>query len=267
MAEPSSFPPSDPRVQYKTPVNFNARVALHRRFSVQRSGGGIFRWMFDQMSLPADARVVELGSGTALFWRANADRIPRGWRITLSDCSAGMLDDVRSAVASIAHPFSFMQIDAQSLPFDDRSFDAVVANHMLYHVPDIPLALGEIRRILKPGQRCYAATMGLDNMREFNEMVQRFVGFPTDGAARRFGLETGFEHMRKVFAQVEVRKFEDALNVTEAQPLVDYVSSMNRGKEATEAGKQALKDFAEAEIRARGGIYMKKVTGILIATA
>jgi ubiquinone/menaquinone biosynthesis C-methylase UbiE len=253
------------REQYKTPKNFNARIRLHARFSTNRTG--IFRWILDQMEAPVNARVLELGSGTALFWRSNAERIPPGWRIVLSDYSEGMLNDVRSNVAAIPRPFEFMRIDAQALPFPDRSFDAVIANHMLYHVPDIPAALSEIRRVLVPGSRCYAATMGLKNAREFDDMVQRFIGISMNRAAQRFGLESGFEYMQKVFSHVEVRRYDDALVVTEAQPLIDYIDSTQIGKIATEKQKNALREFAEAEIRAHGAIRMAKDTGVLIATA
>jgi SAM-dependent methyltransferase len=255
------------REQYKTPVNFNARVRLHGRFSTNTTRGGMFRWIFDQIDAPPSARVLELGSGTALFWRANQDRIPPGWHITLSDFSGGMLADVRANVAAIARAFTFMQIDAQALPFDDHSFDAVIANHMLYHVPDRPRALSEIRRVLVPGARCYAATMGQANMREFTEMTQRFIGISMSRAAEQFGLETGFEHMQKIFVKVEVRRFDDALEVTEAQPLIDYIESTRVGQHATAEQKAALKEYAEAEIRARGSLHFTKDTGILIGTA
>ncbi len=255
------------REQYKTPVNFNARVRLHGRFSTNKVSGGMFSWIFDQIQAPPNARVLELGSGTALFWRANQNRIPPGWRITLSDFSAGMLADVRANVAAIPHAFSFMQIDAQALPFDDHSFDAVVANHMLYHVPDKPRALREIRRVLVPGARCYAATMGRSNMREFTAMTQRFIGISMGRAAEQFGLETGFDYIRPVFSKVEVRRFDDALEVTEAQPLIDYIESTRIGRNATADQKAALKEYAEAEIRARGSLHFTKDTGILIATA
>lgn len=265
MPSENSYSRDEMREQYKTPVNFNARVRLHGRFSTNR--GGIFRFIYDQMNVPDNARILELGSGTALFWRANQERIPARWRITLSDFSAGMLDDVRRSVAPIGHPITFMQIDAQSLPFPDRSFDAVIANHMLYHVPDIPRALSEIRRVLKPQGSCYAATMGLNNMREFDELAQRFLGISTNRAARRFGLETGLEQMQKVFPRVEVRRYDDALNVTEAQPLIDYLNSTRLGQLASEEQKHALKEFAEAEIRAHGALHFKKDTGVLIAIA
>jgi SAM-dependent methyltransferase len=268
-AMPSQIPYTrqELKEQYKTPDNFNARVRLHGRFSTNKTRGGLFRWEFDQIKIPPDARVLELGSGTALFWRANADRIPPGWRVTLSDFSAGMLNDVRATVAAIPRQFKFTQTDAQALPFADHSFDAVIANHMLYHVPDIALALGEIRRVLMPGAPCYAATMGIANMREYNEMVQRFIGVSPNRAAVRFGLESGFEHMQKVFARVEVRRHDDALEVTEVQPIIDYIDSTRLGQHATAAQKTALREFAAAELRAHGTIHISKDTGLLIATA
>jgi SAM-dependent methyltransferase len=255
------------REQYKTPVNFNARVRLHGRFSTNTTRGGMFGWIFDQIEAPPDARLLELGSGTALFWRANRDRIPPGWRVTLSDFSEGMLGDVRANVGAIPHEFAFMQIDAQALPFQDHSFDALIANHMLYHVPDKPRALHEIRRVLAPGARCYAATMGCSNMCEFTAMTQRFIGISMSRAAEQFGLETGFDYMQKIFSKVEVRRFDDALEVTEAQPLIDYIDSTRIGRYATAEQKAALKEYAEGEIRAHGSIHFTKDTGILIATA
>ena len=41
----------------------------------------------------------------------------------------------------------FEEIDAQSIPFEDETFDAVIANHMLYHVPDRPKAIGRNKRV------------------------------------------------------------------------------------------------------------------------
>lgn len=79
--------------------------------------------------------------------------------------------------ARLGHRFTFAQADAQALPFRDASFDAVIANHMLYHVPDIPRALGEVRRVLKPSGFCYAATMGVANMREVDELAACFFRF------------------------------------------------------------------------------------------
>ena len=50
------------------------------------------------------------------------------------------------------------QAGADALPFPDASFDVLTARHMLYHVPSVPAALAEFRRVLKPGGRFLATT-------------------------------------------------------------------------------------------------------------
>jgi len=89
------------REQYKDGSNLNARMRLHARFSTNRYG--IFPWILDHMTLthtlPGDARVLEVGTGTAQMWRRNRDRIPKGWRIVLSDFSDGILRDGLAALA------------------------------------------------------------------------------------------------------------------------------------------------------------------------
>ncbi len=253
------------REQYKDGSNLSARVRLHERFSTNRYG--IFRWIFDRMPVAPDARILELGTGTALFWTQNARRIPPAWRVTLTDFSPGMIAEARARLAGVPHRFQYLQADAQALPFADRSFDAVIANHMLYHVREIPLALGEIRRVLVPGGRCYAATMGLANMREFDQMVRRFIGVPISVAALRFGLENGSEMMRAAFPAVECQRYEDSLVITQAQPLIDYFNSTRRREHATPEQLAALRAHLDGEIATHGAIRMTKNAGLLIATA
>jgi len=253
------------REQYKDGSKLDARIRLHARFSTNRYG--MFRWIFDRFALRADACVLELGAGTAQLWTRNADRIPPRWRIVLSDFSPGMLGEVRAQVARIGRPFALIAADVQTLPFHDAAFDAVIANHMLYHVPDIPRAIREIRRVLVPGGACYAATFSRANMQELDAMVRRFLGPGLHRAAFRFGLENGGDLMRASFPRVELERYPDSLVVTEAQPLMDYVNSTQMHAAAPEERKAALRSFIEAELGARGSIEIAKDAGMFIATA
>ena len=252
--------------QYKDGTNLSARIRLHARFSTNRIG--MFNWIFDQMKVPENARVLEVGTGTAQFWIRNAKRIPPRWRITVSDFSLGILKEgLADAAARAARSFNAAQLDAQTLPFKDGVFDAIIANHMLYHVPDVPAALREFRRVLVPGGACYAATMGRASMKEFHDAAYRFLGFRMSQSAEHFGLETGLAPMRECFSQVDLLRYPDSLIVTEVGPLIDWINSTRVGSKAAPENLAALKDYFEAEISKHGEYRITKDAGMFVAIA
>src|SRR5262245_37931074 len=79
--------------QYKDATNFNARVELHRRFSVNPYG--FHRWVFDHFKLDEGCKILELGCGPGGLWLSNRKRIPASWQIVLTDFSPGMLQEAR----------------------------------------------------------------------------------------------------------------------------------------------------------------------------
>ena len=251
------------REQYKDGSNLSARIRLHQRFSTNRYG--LMRWMFDHFQIPENARVLELGCGTGILWRSPVP-VPPGWRVILTDMSDGMIRETRGNLARLGRSFSYSQADAQALPFRDSSFDAVIANHMLYHVPDVSRALGEIRRVLKPSGFCYAATMGVANMREIDELAARFFSIPRmTEASARFGLESGEAYMRRAFSEVNLERYPDSLVVTEAAPLMEYICSMRVRSRVSDEQVAGLRRHLENEIAARGEIRISKDSGMFIA--
>ena len=251
------------REQYKDGSNLSARIRLHQRFSTNRYG--LMRWMFDHFRILETASVLELGCGTGILWRSPV-QVPPGWRVILTDMSGRMIRETRANLARLGHRFTFAQADAQALSFRDASFDAVIANHMLYHVPDISRSLGEVRRVLKPSGLCYAATFGAGNMREVDELAARFFSIPrmTESGAR-FGLESGEAYMRRVFGDVQIERYSDSLVVTEAAPLMDYICSMRVRSRVSDEQVAGLRRHLENEIAARGEIRISKDTGMFVA--
>ena len=144
--------------QYHDGSRLTAHSSLHARF--RTNDYGWFRWLFDHLHLPPQSRILELGCGLGWLWTQNMARIPAEWDMTLSDFSQGMLDEARLRLRESSHQFVFAVVDAQAIPHSDENFDAVIANHMLYHVSDRSTALAEIRRVLKPGGHFYASTVG-----------------------------------------------------------------------------------------------------------
>ena len=213
--------------------------------------------------------MLELGCGPADLWRKNLHRIPDGWDITLSDFSPGMLERAQANLADNAARCHFQRIDAQDIPFPDAGFDAVIANHMLYHVPDRTLALGEIRRVLKPGGRFYATTVGEGHMVELRQWVARFA----EGEAHpwrkenlpTFTLENGAEQLAPWFEDVQVFIYEDGLIITETEPLAAYIRSMSTYRDLTDETCAEIAAFVEEEIAAQGSVQITKASGLFAA--
>jgi ubiquinone/menaquinone biosynthesis C-methylase UbiE len=262
--------------QYKDASNLEARMALHDRFSTNKTDWQ--RWVFDHLlSLGSISQVLEVGGGPAKLWLHNQERIPSEWHITLVDFSQGMVDQAQVNLEAVTGHFEFKQADVQALPFADHSFDAVIANHMLYHVPDLAKGLAELRRVLKPKGRLLAATNGKDHMREVTELIQHF--FP--GASSQtihtegFNLENGQALLQPYFDNILLKNFSSDLSVTEVEPLIAYVLSSNTlsgvvtAKERTaaiEAPIQAMRSYLAAELATKGAIHITKATGLFSAS-
>lgn len=269
---------SDVAEQYKTAANLDARIALHSRFGTAKTNW--YRWLFEHFALPDGARVLELGCGPAKLWRENLGRVPEGWHVTLSDFSAGMIAEAERQLADTGRDFAFRVADAQDLPFEDASFDAVVAVHMLYHVPDQGRALSEVRRVLKPGGRFYASTNSRDHMKEIGDLAAHIADGETlerIRAAHRLGsfrLEDGQEMLKTHFGGVTLYRFENALEVTEAEPLLAYILSATAAAELRERPSDeqkrrlaAFKASIEARIADKGAVRLTVLPGLFETTA
>lgn len=254
--------------QYKTSVNLDARIHLHERFSTNRTDWQ--RWVFEQFDIPAGSRVLELGTGSGQLWAHNLDRIPESWQIMLSDFSSGMLQDARKSLGERASQFQFEVIDIQAIPFPDDAFDYVIANHMLYHVPDRARAFAEIRRVLRPQGRFYAATNGESHLREM-ELFCTQAGIGAGGimgaqARSVFNLQNGSTQMAPWFTRIETRLFEGNLAVTEVEPLIAFILSSRAPGSVSEAQLQALRTILGEELTVHGFVHITKETGLFIAS-
>lgn len=258
--------------QYGSATNLDARIALHRRFGTKEEP--LPRWIFGQLDLPPDARILEPGCGPGLLWTENRERVPDGWSITLTDASAGMVREAEERIGS--GRMTFRVADAQEIPFEDEAFDAVLANHMLYHVPEVSCALSEVARVLRPGGCLYAATNGVGHMRELGPM--RHVldpSHPPDAATKEpiaFGLENGEAQLSRWFSEVSLRRHEGALLVTEAEPLLEYLLSgatadAVAGEPAVEFRRRvsALDAHLRRELDLRGAIRITTDPGLFVA--
>lgn len=97
---------------------------------------------------PTEGRVLEVGAGTGF----NLPHYPAGvGDLTLTDGMDGMLRRARRRAERVGRKIETTTAPVESLPFEDASFDTVVASLLLCSVDDQDRALAEIRRVLKPG--------------------------------------------------------------------------------------------------------------------
>ncbi|HSN93655.1 MAG TPA: class I SAM-dependent methyltransferase [Anaerolineaceae bacterium] len=252
--------------QYKTAVNLKARIRLHQRFSTAAESWDSF--VLKNLKLSPGEIVLELGCGNASQTRNNRTAFPASLRYFLVDFSYGMLQEAVSELEQDSR-FHFSVQDAQALAFSDGTFDCITANHMLYHVPDIALALREIKHLLNPGGRLMAATNGQGHMRDLDQLLQGL--FPASSPLHIFHscftLEEGLDLVKTVFGNATLKIYPSDLWVTEAQPLTDYVMSLERfSYEQASCPPQELTDYFQRIIDAKGGIKIRKSTGLLLAT-
>jgi ubiquinone/menaquinone biosynthesis C-methylase UbiE len=251
--------------QYRDSANLDARVSLHQRFGTNPQGW--FSWVFDTLEeLPTRARVLELGCGPGYLWSTCANRIPPDWNIILSDFSEGMLLAAWRNLVVTGRAFKYEQIDAQAIPYPDETFEIVIANHMLYHVPDRPKAIREIRRVLKPGGQLVATTVGENHLKEMSGWFQRInADMDLSAAGNPFTLENGSEQLEPFFEQVEILRYPDSLRITEVSALMNYLRSSIRAGGFPETALKELEYDLEQELILSGEILVTEDAGLFLA--
>ena len=274
MSSKNIFQDSDylQKNQYRDSSNLDARAELHRRFST--AAVDWHSWVFSRLALEPGMRILECGCGPGWLWRENVNLIPANCHITLTDLSPGMVAEAEAALADSGHHFAFQQANIQALEFADESFDVVVANHMLYHVPDLAQGLSEIRRVLKPNGRFIAATNGNQHMKELPELIpeslkQRSASLRMRGEELQlpFRLENGRSLLEPFFDTVDLYLYEDSLHVTEVEPLLAYAFSMIKPDiDVPETAVDLLRKTWSAKLAADGVIHISKHSGLFVAT-
>jgi SAM-dependent methyltransferase len=188
---------------------------------------------FEAVREAAPERVLEVGCGPGYF----SERLQRelGVTVVALDISPRMVELARELGVDARVG------DVQGLPFDAGAFDAVVANWMLYHVPDLDRGLREIARVLVGGGRLVAATFAEDHVREVWEWLDY-----VKAAAVAFNRANGGDILARFFGSVERRDADAVVVFPDREALRRYVGATIRGSHLADS----IPDF-EGEFRAR----------------
>lgn len=150
--------------------------------------------------------------------------------IVLSDISAGMVEDARNSLLQKEQVnFEFLQLDCENIPFENQTFDRVLANHVLFYCKNLGRALSEI---------------------QLYEI---------------FGLENGERLLQEYFSNIELVRYEDELLVTDADLLCDYIFFCHGNQNEILCDRKSdFRVYVAKKVEKSGEIRITKDVGIHI---
>lgn len=208
--------------QYQKHNNLDIRVELHKRYSKNKFGFN--NWIFSNYQITEDIKVLELGCGTGELWKSNLDSIDKIEQLIITDFSSDMVEKTKSVIGNRDN-VEYKIMDIQNISFENETFDIVIANMLLHHVDDIDKALDEVNRVLKKGGIFYCATFGENGVVDYlaslfkNEINQELEN-------KTFTLQNGKNYLIRYFNNVEKLIYDDELQVTNIDDLVQYIQSL-----------------------------------------
>lgn len=131
------------------------------------------RWeTLKALDLKQGERALDIGAGMGLLAYDMAATVGLEGRVSGIDISDDMLALARRRCAD--QPWAdFENADATALPYEDESFDAAVSTQVYEYVPDIPAALAELHRVLRPGGRAVIVDTDYGSLVMYTEHPER----------------------------------------------------------------------------------------------
>lgn len=208
---------------YATEEHLAVRMRTHELYSFPKIDYP--RWVVDTITWRGDEWVLDVGAGPGTYRELVQERAPSGLYVA-GDLSWGMI----RRVSETGTPA--LNLDVQQLPFASGVFDVVLANHMLYHVPDVARALGEMKRVLKPDGMLLAATNSASTMPELDTLARRactLLGYPRQEFIphhQAFTLENGPAQVARFFRAVARYDLPSAFHFPSVEPVLEYINSL-----------------------------------------
>ncbi len=202
-------------------------------------------------------RILETAAGTGLATVAIVEQLPDA-SLVATDLNQAMIDVAAQRIAS--PNVTFLAADAQSLPFDDESFDAVVMQYGMMFLPDRAAGYSEARRVLTPGGHFIFNVWDRLEKSPVAQVVQEAVAalFPDDPPSFFTRVPWGYHDTARLEQDVRAAGFSDvhietvaatsrsdsagdaAIGLCQGTPLRAEIEARGDLRQATDAATEAL---------------------------
>ena len=244
--------------QYMDSSNLDASIKLQDRFSSNRHGW--YKCTFNNIKLDKKYKVLEIGCGNGALWSKNINLLDKDISITLTDVCEEMINSAKKSLSNYSDIFDFQIVDPYNIPFENESFDLVIANHILFYMKDVDKVLNEIKRVLKVGGYFYSSTIDSKNMKELESLVKGFnsnIKISEEKISSNFGLENGEGILSKHFCQIKKYLYEDKLVINDAKGILEYIYSIPGNIiELIDTKKKDFEKYIDSNINKQGNIYI-----------
>ncbi len=121
-----------------------------------------------EVARQASGTVLEIGFGSGY----NLPFYKDVRKLYALDPSSELFVYAKDRIAAASFPVEYLQSSAETIPLEDNSIDTVVSTWSLCSIPDLPKALHEMKRVLKPDGRFYFIEHG-QSPKRINSAVQK----------------------------------------------------------------------------------------------
>jgi len=181
--------------------------------------------------------------------------------LVLTDFSDGMIQSAKETLGE-NEKIAYKVVDIQNIPYEDKRFDIVIANMMLYHIPEIHKGLAEVRRVLKEHGSFYCATYGEHGIVEYVSGLLK--DYNVEGKLNKnFTLQNGKEILSQHFQYVTRYDYEDGLEVTDIEDMLDYIYSLSSMSNIGNVERGKLRQILENNM-VDGVLYVPKEYGMFV---
>ena len=251
--------------QYRTDANLAARQSIYQ---FQRPSVDLPAVVLDLARLAGTETIADVGCGNGRYLAELARRAHRGHAIGL-DLSAGMLQKARAEAGDAG----LVAGDAACLPLTDGVAHVTLAPHMLYHVPDRPDAVRELRRITRPGGLVLVVLNAADHLAELSDLAVAAAvdfGLPRHASLAEIrsdggvDLEAGARLLASEFGSVERHDFVGELGIPGPEPILAYIRSMRLTQSAADSDRLVAAAARLLPAASEGVIRIRTHSGCLV---